>query len=718
MHSFRFPATAIAAALVLCIPFSVAAHPQQLDIDLDLSGNYFAYMSVLPNDNIVVVDSSYSTPSAAQVGSVILLRPDGSLVSTLTGTIAGDRIGADGIVILANGNFVVQSSNWHCADSGLANCGAATWVDARLGRNGAVSAANSVVGITGDAAGNGGDRVGRQVFALRNGDYVVRGSGTAISPGLTGTLTRGNGATGTSGPVTAANSLTGASQGDLIGDTVVSLPNGDIVVASPAWNNNRGAVTQIRSGQPLQGVVNATNSVVGALSGDSVGASVTLLGNGNYVICSPNWNASAAITSAGAATWVGANAPLTGTLTAAASLVGTQTDDQVCGGGVVALDGNGNYVVTSRRYKSGASMIGAATWGNGSIGVRGAVSAANSLVGVGGNSNAPMPVSVTALRGNGNYVVAFARSIYASGVAGDTGGAAPVVWANGASGIAGAVSSASASYVSATESLFDSIVYPLENGHFVVARPSWNASAGAVNWGNGALGGPVGLLSPSVALTGAHAADNIGAGGVFPLRGGNYVVVSPFWVGNAGAVTWVGGAGPTSGQVSAANSLVGPRAGSKIGIGGVAALANGNYFFGSPYWDTPDNRGGWTWGDGLLPMSGVLGIANTVAGSSANDRLGGNAMVPLSNGHVLALARDYDVAGATDAGTACEYAGNGAISGGPNETYCVMGTSAGSGPSWQVEGSRRGDPWFVLRPAERKLTIVGTTDRIFAGGFD
>ena len=56
-------------------------------------------------------------------------------------------------------------------------------------------------------------------------------------------------------------------------------------------------------------------------------------------------------------------------------------NDYVGYGGVTALT-NGNYVVASFSWNNGAATdAGAATWGSGTTGVSGVVSAANSLVG-------------------------------------------------------------------------------------------------------------------------------------------------------------------------------------------------------------------------------------------------------------------------------------------------------------------------------------------------
>ena len=65
---------------------------------------------------------------------------------------------------------------------------------------------------------------------------------------------------------------------------------------------------------------------------------------------------------------------------------------------------NGNYVVRSTDWDNGAVVnAGAATWGNGTTGVSGVVSAANSLVGS-TPATRSSSTGVMALT-NGNYVV-------------------------------------------------------------------------------------------------------------------------------------------------------------------------------------------------------------------------------------------------------------------------------------------------------------------------
>ena len=85
------------------------------------SGLFGGSVTVLPNGNIVVVDTGYdlSGPTVSNVGAVHLY--DGTtlaLISTLTGGTASDIVGSGGITVLTNGNYVVSSSSWGSTDFG------------------------------------------------------------------------------------------------------------------------------------------------------------------------------------------------------------------------------------------------------------------------------------------------------------------------------------------------------------------------------------------------------------------------------------------------------------------------------------------------------------------------------------------------------------------------------------------------------------------------
>lgn len=180
---------------------------------------------------------------------------------------------------------------------------------------------------------------------------------------------------------------------------VTALPNGHYVVVNPFWDNgagaNAGAVTWCDGTTGRAGTASAANSLVGTATNDQVGAGgITILTNGNYVVNSFSWN-SVAISGVGAATWCNGTTGITGAVSASNSLIGSSAGDQVSGGGTIALT-NGNYVVRSQSWSNGGNTsIGAVTWGSGTTGISGVVSAANSLIGstpgdqVGGNAVPP-----------------------------------------------------------------------------------------------------------------------------------------------------------------------------------------------------------------------------------------------------------------------------------------------------------------------------------------
>src|SRR5262249_23629529 len=149
-------------------------------------------------------------------------------------------------------------------------------------------------------------------------------------------------------------------------------------------------------------IVTESNSLVGSNLGDSIGSGgVTVLANGNYVVCSPNWTEDAL--DVGAATLGDGLSGISGQITDHNRLLGSKRGDLVGSGGSVALT-NGNYVVISPQWANGlATHSGAVTFGNGTSGTVGPVTLLNSLAGnvyidhVGGGGVTPLA--------NGNYVV-------------------------------------------------------------------------------------------------------------------------------------------------------------------------------------------------------------------------------------------------------------------------------------------------------------------------
>jgi filamentous hemagglutinin family protein len=257
---------------------------------------------------------------------------------------AGDQHGSSGATQLTNGNIVVTSS--------LDNFGARKSGAAYLyhGTTGALISA--LYGSTADdQVGSGG------ITALSNDNYVVRSNNWNKDATTTrvGAVTWGNGKTGISGVVSATNSLVGSTASDQVGNGgITALSNGNYVVSSNLWDNtatatNAGAVTWGSGTAGISGAVSATNSLVGSKRNDSVGsAGITALSNGNYVVSSSAWD-NGAIFNAGAVTWGSGTAGISGAVSATNSLVGSKANDQVGSGGITALT-NGNYVVRSPNF--------------------------------------------------------------------------------------------------------------------------------------------------------------------------------------------------------------------------------------------------------------------------------------------------------------------------------------------------------------------------------
>ena len=654
------------------------------------AGNLFGASVTALSTGTTVVTATLDDFGAANAGAVYLFNTTtGALVSTLTGSTANDNVGSGGITVLSNGNFVVRSLNWDFSNL-IFNSGAVTWGSGTTGVSGAVSSANSLVGdSSNDQIGSAG------VVALTNGNYVVASPEWDNGSFSVGAVTLGNGATGTVGIVTLANSLTGSTSFDNVGlDGVVALNNGNYVVVSTGWQNgaadNAGAVTW-RSGTNFTGTtVSAANSLVGSTTGDEVGSSgVTALTNGNYVVGSSFWN-NGAISDAGAATWVngatGATMNGLNTISSANSLVGTGTNNDVAIDGIVALS-NGNYVVVSPGWDGAGDDRGAVTWGNGATGTAGNVTTANSLYGgtdedrigsggvyaltnghyvvaspfsdqgagtfhgavtwgngtaatgaqvtaansfIGGAANASVGAGGITVLTNGNYVI---RTPNYDAGAGSNHGA--VTWRNGSAATTGTLSAANSLIGSSGDNVGSAGVFALSNGNYVVASPNYDGgmtNRGAVTWGNGATGGPVGTLSSANSLIGGGSDDLVGSGGIIALTDGNYLILSPSWDGagtDRGAATWASGTAATSGTISTANSIFGSTDNDQVGSGGGLALAGGNYVIGSPLWNNGATAdvGAVTFGFGGSTTASAITAINSIIGGSANAQLttGGSA---------------------------------------------------------------------------------------------
>ncbi|EGJ09934.1 filamentous hemagglutinin outer membrane protein, partial [Rubrivivax benzoatilyticus JA2 = ATCC BAA-35] len=574
----------------------------------------------------------YSGNTINNLGAVTVTADDrlGNLTTyDIWGGVA--TAGTTTITELANGNVIVAAPNWYNGR------GAAAWINGSTGAlangaaGGTVSASTALVGSTPirSQALVDTDSGGKKLYVL------------GVDLSLPYTYTQG--------PTNRRTAPPGGA-GDAVGQSITALPDGGYVVSSPTWTNGgsayAGAVTHGAAGGSV-GTVSSANSLVGSHAYDFVGSGgISVVGNGDYLVASPYWSDSGNAAAGrylenapnGAVTWVdGGTGYVYGgsstgaTLDSSNSLTGTAgsalgaldsssvspytsydytstyvltttqgTRTQAVGDGIVEL-ANGNYLVHNRGWSSGK---GAVTFGDGSLGVAGVVSAVNSLVG--GASADFQSSSVVELSGSRYLVV----TPYAD---------------------LGAI------------------------------------DGGAVTWGSG-TSGIVGALSTGSSLYGSHAGDRVGLGGALPvgtldadgLRA-NAIVLSPHWGNRSaatstvayGAVSWIDGStGHARGEagngaaVAAANSLVGShdgdyvgsihlsdsRATSSVGNGSnllqvlgawdaqltasVDVLANGDYLVRSPGWD--GGKGAVSWGAGASGTAGAVASSNSLVGSVAD----------------------------------------------------------------------------------------------------
>jgi len=695
----------------------------QTDIQAPPGSTYFAsVVRLLPNGNFVVTGSGVASE---QAGAVYLFDPKGRLISTLIGGSAFARVGGGGVTVLSDGNFVVCSPNWR--DSGGPRVGAVTWVNGTTGLDATVSSINSLVGSTAeDAVCSGG------VTALKEGRYVVASPlwdrGSVVNAGAVtwvGTPNKG------SGVVSTVNSLIGRAPEDRVGGYFTPIPairvlsNGNFLVASPLWDNgglaNLGAVTWVNGKQGLVGDVTANNSLVGTSSSDVVGhddvrSGITTLSNGNFVVRSRYWD-NGPYVNAGAATWGDGERGIVGAVSPQNSLVGGKSEDRVGAEPVIALS-NGNYVVASPWWDQGPwTEVGAVTWGDGSVGVTGLVSPANSMVGR--RSLDFVGIRAIALA-NGNYVVS--SSSWDNDEVQNVGA---VTWADGSRAFAGPVTPENSLIGTRYgEGIGAPGSIALTNGNYVVlSRGAANAlgvPVGAVTWGNG-FTGSVGLVTSANSLFGGPAPYSIGHRGVYALANGNYVVASPFWNESTGAVTWGDGTTGTVGQITSDNSLIGSVPGDRVGMGGIVVLNNGNYVALSPEWDhsAATDAGATTWGEGATgTTTGVLSSSNSLVGIRSADQVGSGYITAYSDNHYVVYSPLWDHAGIANAGAATLLSGDGWVPTAITASNSVLGTLADE-VDWSIHYDVDHKQLIVGRPAARTVSLLTLVpDPLFANGFE
>ncbi len=707
--AFGHPPELRSPALQEPAPASPAA--TQVDLHGPAGSGTFGGVKALPNGNIVIIDASYNPGGQPNTGAVYLYNGrTRALISTLTGSRSGDSVGSAGVTVLTNGSYVLDSPYWN--NGVVASAGAVTWCSGTLGCNGVVTTTNSLVGVhNNDQVGYGYGAVtalpnGNFVVDSpnwHNGAAAFAGADTWCSGtlGCAGVVTTTNSLVGgTSGDSSSSRGVT-------------ALTNGNYVVDRPNWSNGGaassvGAATWCSGTLGCTGLITTTNSLVGSHAGDTVGIyGIKALTNGNYVVDSPYWK-NGLMPWAGATTWCSGTLGCTGVLTAAGSLVGGQPNDKIGHGGVTALT-NGNYVVDSDLWTQGAATnAGAATWCSGTLGCAGVVTTTNSLVGSHAGDNVGS-TGIAALK-NGNYVVDSGN--WANGAVAKAGAATWCSGTLGCTGVVTTTNSLVGSQTNDQVSngraaLLSDGNYVVDSGNWANGTA---ANAGAATWCSGTLG-CTGVVTTTNSLVGSQTNDSVGGDGVSPLSNGNYVVGSPNWAnsaaGQAGAATWCNSALGCTGPVSTINSLVGSHAGDQVGINAITALSNGNYVVRSAYWSNGAlaQAGEVTWGDGATGITGEVTVTNSLVGSHAGDQLSSRGITALTNGDFVVVSSLWSNGPLTQSGAITWCSGTLGCTGVVSTTNSVLGGVAGDGSFLNSEFDYRHVQLVVGRPGENIVTF-------------
>jgi hypothetical protein len=586
-------------ALLSLLTFS-AVFAQKIDIDAPPGSTAFGTKIIdLANGNYVISDPSFSEGELTAVGAVYLYNGrNHNLISAIKGSHTYDRIGLD-LVALPNSNFLIKSESWNNST------GALTWASGSTGISGVVDNSNSLTG-------------GREndIQILPNGNLIVSNRSWNQSRGA---VTFVVAETGITGAISGLNSFTGSYSGDEVGMEVTILPNNRYVIRSN-WQSFRGAITLASGNTGIVGIITASNSLIGSQENDYIGSGgITALPNGNLLVSSPSWQDT---DHHGAVTWINSANGTNGEISTANSLIRKRSSERAPFFESMILT-NGNYAVYSHDLTDAS---GAVTWGNGSTGVFGVISAANSFVGPFRRYQSS-DFAITPLK-NGNYVMM---------CSGCLDGRGSVTFANGNAGIIGTPSESN-SLVGEQQGDFVGIggVVELANSNFVISSYRWNSERGAATWGSG-ITGITGKITGQNSLIGSKTKDAIsfrdGSSGILPLANGNYVVSSVLWNNHTGSVTWANGALGITGEVNATNSLLGAYEWDRIGQEGIVELSNGNFVVSSGNYNT--SQGAVTWVNGEIGITGPVNGQNSLLGGSGLNNFGDWGVTPLKNGNYL-----------------------------------------------------------------------------------
>lgn len=411
--------------------------------DPDTNQFGFNHISALANNNFVIALPNDSANGFRGAGSVRLINGTTGIQigSTLSGDLAGDGLGSGGLFALANNNFVVVST--FDDEAGFTDAGSVRLVDGetgvqigevlvgdadtdRMGSDGIIALANNnfiVVSLSDDengvsragsvrlVDGTSGQQIGT-TFAGDNDVDLIGSDGIAVLPnnnftiashsdddsGLidVGSVRLVDGETG----LQIGAALTGELAYDKLGSAgVTALSNNNFVIASHV--DNELGVIQSGSVRLVDGTtalpIGATHS--GDISGDQLGSQgTTALPNGNFIITSIR-DDEAGVTDAGSVILVDG---ITG-VQIGATFSGDVTEDRLGSNGIIVL-ANNNFVISSTTDDMGeiqaGDQVGSAILVSGTTGVQ-----IGDAV-VGNHRGAQLGFSGVKALANSNFVIA------------------------------------------------------------------------------------------------------------------------------------------------------------------------------------------------------------------------------------------------------------------------------------------------------------------------
>ena len=191
----------------------------------------FSSITALPNSHYVVASAYDDENSIVDAGSVRLF--DGStgvqLGSALAGDVENDRLGFDGVTVLANGNYVVSSAEYD-DENGIIDAGSVRLVDGNSGvQIGATLSGDDEF----DVLGSGG------ITPLPTGNYVVASdSDDANGVVNAGSVRLLDGTTG----LQLVSSIVGSTINDVYAVSVESPDHGVFYIVAMPFTNNNGQI--------------------------------------------------------------------------------------------------------------------------------------------------------------------------------------------------------------------------------------------------------------------------------------------------------------------------------------------------------------------------------------------------------------------------------------------------------------------------------------------